>query len=332
MYGEVLSKAWKIIWKHKVLWIFGFLAGCGAGGGSQSFRSFYNFPGSSGTGNSGGNTPQMPYKLPPEIEAYIAQLTQSLVQVPAWFWLLLAAISCLVAILVVVLNTTGRAGLVLGTWAVEAGAQKLPFGQLFEESLGYFWRVFFLQLVIGLLAFAVGLVMALPLLFSVSTGGLSGLCFIPLCCIAFPIFWLLNVWNEQAVVAAVGENLGFSQSLSGSWLLVRKNLAPYLIMSLILGIGSLIVNFIAALPLFIILWPVISGMMFTSGAQALGSGLLFSGIAFLCYAPVLILINSIVKAYLGAAWTLTYRWITMPPKLTEEIVNPPQVITYSANK
>ena len=329
MYGEVLSKAWKIIWKHKVLWIFGFLAGCGAGGGGNGRSNLSNL---SGTGDQGGNTPQFPSTVPPEIQAYITQLTQTLAQIPVWFWLLLLVIFFLVMILVVVLNTTGRAGLVLGTWAVEVGAEKLPFGQLFEESLGYFWRVFFLGLVIGLIAFAVGLIMVLPLLFTVSTGGISGLCFIPLCCVAIPIFWLLNVWNEQAVVAAVGENLSFSQSLLGGWLLVRKNLAPYLIMSLILGISSLIVNFIAALPLFIILWPVISGMMLTPGAQALGSGLLFSGIAFLCYAPVLILINSIVKAYLGAAWTLTYRWITMPPKLTEEIVNPPQVITYSANK
>lgn len=57
--------------------------------------------------------------------------------------------------------------------------------------------------------------------------------------------------------------------------------------------------------------------------------LLFSGIALLCYMPVLIVFNSILKVYLGAAWTLTYRWITLPPKLTEEIINPPQVYTYS---
>jgi len=38
-FGEVLSKAWRIVWKHKVLWIFGFLAslGQGWGGGSSSY-------------------------------------------------------------------------------------------------------------------------------------------------------------------------------------------------------------------------------------------------------------------------------------------------------
>ncbi len=35
-FSEVLTRAWQIIWKHKVLWIFGILAGCGQGGGGSS--------------------------------------------------------------------------------------------------------------------------------------------------------------------------------------------------------------------------------------------------------------------------------------------------------
>ena len=38
--GAVLSRAWEIIWNHKVLWIFGILAGCatGANSGGSNFR------------------------------------------------------------------------------------------------------------------------------------------------------------------------------------------------------------------------------------------------------------------------------------------------------
>ena len=32
-FGEVPARAWQIIWKHKVLWIFGIFAGCARGGG-----------------------------------------------------------------------------------------------------------------------------------------------------------------------------------------------------------------------------------------------------------------------------------------------------------
>ncbi len=41
-FGEVFSKAWKIIWKYKILWLFGIFASCsgggGGGGGGKRFR------------------------------------------------------------------------------------------------------------------------------------------------------------------------------------------------------------------------------------------------------------------------------------------------------
>ena len=55
-FGEILTKAWKIIWKFKVLWIFGILASCGQGGGSGG-----------GGGNTGvqfsGDDPNIPYRF-----------------------------------------------------------------------------------------------------------------------------------------------------------------------------------------------------------------------------------------------------------------------------
>ena len=32
-FGEVLTKTWKIIWKYKILWLFGIFASCSGGGG-----------------------------------------------------------------------------------------------------------------------------------------------------------------------------------------------------------------------------------------------------------------------------------------------------------
>ena len=48
--GEVLSKAWKIIWKNKVLWIFGILSSCGRGSGGGGGGGNSNFN-SNGSGN-----------------------------------------------------------------------------------------------------------------------------------------------------------------------------------------------------------------------------------------------------------------------------------------
>ena len=60
--GDVLSQSWKIIWKHKVLWIFGLLAGCGTA--------------STSTGN-GGVTYQV--DAPTGLEQYFADLDPGLV-------------------------------------------------------------------------------------------------------------------------------------------------------------------------------------------------------------------------------------------------------------
>ena len=38
--GEVLTKAWQITWKFKVLWIFGILAGCGENNRASFNNSF----------------------------------------------------------------------------------------------------------------------------------------------------------------------------------------------------------------------------------------------------------------------------------------------------
>ncbi len=56
-FGEVLTKAWQIVWKFKVLWIFGILAGCGGNNGSR-----FNFNGGNSGGGSGGsgNSGQLP--------------------------------------------------------------------------------------------------------------------------------------------------------------------------------------------------------------------------------------------------------------------------------
>ena len=44
-FGYVLKRAWQIIWKFKVLWIFGILASCGQAGSSGGSNSGYRFSG-----------------------------------------------------------------------------------------------------------------------------------------------------------------------------------------------------------------------------------------------------------------------------------------------
>ena len=199
-YSEVLTKAWRIVWKHKILWIFGILAGCGTGGGGG------------GGGGSGARWEQSsPFSQggTGEIERAVQQAGQWISE--HWWVIALVILALLVLWAVAVfLGTIGKIGLIRGTFKVDGGAEKLGFGELFRESLPFFWRVFLLTFLIGL-AF---LVVFLPLvLFGVVTAGVGFLCILPLMCILVPVLWAVGIVVHQANNAIVVENLGMLDGL-----------------------------------------------------------------------------------------------------------------------
>ena len=71
-FGEVLTRAWQIIWKHRVLWIFGILASCGRGGGG----------GNGGGGNSGFQTQGPDINVPPQLEQFFNWVAQNVTSQP----------------------------------------------------------------------------------------------------------------------------------------------------------------------------------------------------------------------------------------------------------
>jgi len=297
-YGEIINSAWKMIWKHKVLWIFGFLASCGARQGSN-----FNY-------RSAGSNTNSTNPLTPELENWFRQLGLTFQQNP-WLVGLIIFIVLLVILLLAILNTIGTAGSIRGAWLVAGGAEQLSFSELWESSLGYFWRIFFLSLTSGFAVWAPIIIIGMLAFLAVGSANLTTalICMgVSVCLVFIPYLWLVQVWFNQATIAAVGENLGFSASISQGWTLATKNLGPYIVMSLILGVATTVVGFTFSLPLIIILAPVFAAYL-AGGAQSAGSALTTALIASVCYSPVLMLVNSIVVAYMNSAWTLTYRQV-----------------------
>ena len=97
-YGEVLSRAWQIIWKHKVLWIFGILASCS----SSNYGSITSGSGSSWQAN------EFPY-----------QIERTINLIPDWQIVMFIGMIFLVVLVLVILaiflGTIGRIGLIRGT-------------------------------------------------------------------------------------------------------------------------------------------------------------------------------------------------------------------------
>ena len=304
-FGEVLTRAWQIIWKHKVLWIFGILASCARGGGSGS---------SGGGGNSGyqtgsGDNPFSGDK----IERVMNQVGNFLEN--NW-WIIVAVVVGIILLSFVFyfLGMMGRVALIRGVAQADKDAESLSFGELWAESMPFFWRVFGLNFLIGL-AF---LVLFIPLvLFGIVTAGIGFLCLIPLLCIMVPLSWVVMAIIEQAQNAIVLEDLNMLDGFKRGWEIVKANAVPIIIMMLILGIGSGIIGVIIALPIIIAVVPAVIGM---AVSQQTLTPFYIAAACCVAYFPVLLFFNGILTAYIQASWTLTYLRLVKPQEEAPVII------------
>ncbi|HEX5942458.1 MAG TPA: hypothetical protein VFY66_09275 [Anaerolineales bacterium] len=305
-FGEVLTRAWQIIWKHKVLWIFGILAGCGRGGG-----------GGSGGGQIRGSGDQ-PF---PQLEQFFQQISQWIENNP---WIVAVFILLVIALVIlsIFLGTIGRISLIRGTYQADGGTERLNFGELFSESMPYFWRVFGLSLLIFLIALFVFIPLALGgALFSVVTAGIGAICLLPLICLLIPLLWAFSVVIEQANVAIVLENLSIGDGFRKGWEVVRANVGPILVLTLIIFIGSGVLGFFIAIPLIAAVAPLIFG-----AANNTTGPIWITVICCALYFPILLVLSGILNAYVQSVWTLTYMRLTAKPPLD----NPPVVLEANA--
>jgi len=313
-FGEVLTRAWQIIWKHKVLWIFGILASCGRGGGSGN------------SGGGGNNYSSSAPDLPPQFMEWAQWIENNLTS----FIAITVAVVCVIWIVTVFLGTIGKIGLIRGTAQVEGGAESLIFGQLFSESTPYFWRMFGLSLILAvplLIVFAA--LFAGLIVFAISASGSSDaagmgiVAMVPLMlgcfCLLIPIMFVVGMIFRQSERAIVLEELGVMPAISRGWEIFRANLGPVILMTIILGVIGFVVGLVIAIPIIIIVFPAI--FAFAAGGAQNTTPLIFMGICICLYFPIALVLQGIMTAYTESAWTLTYMRLTKPQD--NEPVAPP---------
>jgi hypothetical protein len=303
-FGEVLTRAWQIIWKHKVLWIFGILAGCGRGG--------TRFNSSSRGGDGGGG------QLPPEMLRILQTIQENLTA--------FIVAGCILLLLIwavtIFLGTIGRIGLIRGTFRVEEGAERLLFGPLFSESTPYFWRMLGVSLIVAVpFLFVLAALIAGLVAFGISasngsdagTVGLVGMVplFIGCLCLLIPVMFVIGMIIRQAENAIVLENMRVLPALRRGWEVFRANLGPIILMAIILAVIALVIGFVIALPVIVIVFP--SVIAFAAGDRQNWTPLILMIIGLCIYIPILLVLNGIMTAYLESVWTLTYMRLTAKP-------------------
>jgi hypothetical protein len=311
-YSEVFSKAWKIIWKFKALWIFGILSSCarassGGGGGSSG--------GGGGSSNLIQNQGMMlspNVVFPKQVYQWYLQFQHALDSEPWAVFLMIMAVFFVVSALVIVsifLGVLGRVGVARGAWLADEGEESLGFSRIFNESKPYFWRVFLFFLLLVGVSIAVGAIVWLPiLLVIIFTLGLGLLFLIPLFIV---VAFAIKILIEQTIVAIVGEDLGVFAAIERAWKLLIEKPWPQIVVGLAVTIGEIAVMFVLVIPIFVIMVPFLISIFFQTDA-VIGVGALVSGAGFVLYLPLMILASGIMYAYIGSLWALTFKRLTQP--------------------
>jgi hypothetical protein len=293
-FGLVLRRSWELIWKNKVLWIFGILASCSTGGG--------NFGGGFNYQMSPGDTQFRPEQLDQwsrDFETFVNQ----------GGWAIILAIFCaviLISLLFWVIGIFGKVGLIKGILKADAGSA-VSFRPLASESWGMLGSALGLNFVLILIPLAfllVLLILAIPI--GIFTFGIGLICLV---CLFIPVALAYGVYTELANVALVRDQRGVGAALSGAWELIRAQFAPLAAMAVVLLVGGFVVGLILLLPFAAVALPAILSLA-SRDPNAVGGGLLTSGILFLILLPFYFIATGIIQGYLHSAWTLTYLQLT----------------------
>ena len=286
-FGGNLRRAWEITWKYKILWLFGILSALAGGRASLNFNNGPRFP--------NGFDPTDPNAFP-RLQRNFPSLTQNTI---IGIGLGILCLAIIIGIVLFVLHIIGRGGLIGGIQLADTTGQ-VSFGQAWGIGVKHFWTVLLIGLIVAIAAGILGIAS----IFAAAT-----VCLIPLACIGFLLVAALGVFAYLAQIAAVTENLSFSEAIGRALAIVQANVGSVLLLAVLLTIIDGILSFIIALPLGIVFAPVLAAMFAAANGnqQAAGAALAISGLCLVIYIPILIVLRGIVETWIVSNWTLAYK-------------------------
>jgi hypothetical protein len=286
-FGEVLTRAGQITWKHKNLWLAGIVVSLiGALTGSISLI----------------------FSPSASMFADPAEVNRALPSI-----LLSNGLILLLTLLSIPLYVVGMSVPSLGTFQVEKGKEKVNFGELIRAVLPYFWRVLGMLVVVWGGMFAIVLILfACIAILSLITFGIGALCAVPLIILFIPLGILVYALMEQGVSAVLVDNLGFSSALQRAWELVKKNLGVMALLSMIIYLGATAISMVISVPIMIPMF----GFLFNMGAEpdmeAIDQLFRNMSVWVLVFSPLYAILQGILLTYMQSVWTLTYMRLTRP--------------------
>jgi hypothetical protein len=317
-YGDILSRAWNIVWNNKFMLVLGFLAALGTGGGSGGANANFSF----GSGQ---------FEVSPRSADDIAGFF-------ARFGPLILGLVCLIFVVGIVLwliRLTAQAGLISAAARIDAG-ESVSFGQAFSAGTGKLGRMVGVNLVmygpftlLGLIAASFALFTSGTAILNAAFGGGSGdpeaiftslaffgACLACLACLLIPLMILVSAVYPFAQRGAVLADLSVIESIRHGWNVVRANLADVIlliILFLVLSFVFVMVMSIVLIPFALLAFgPAIVDIVANDAFRAIDALFLVGGV--ICFGLVAAAVNAILVALRSTAVTLAYQHFVTKPE------------------
>lgn len=305
-YGDLFTRAWRIVWHNKFMFVLGFLASLGAGGSSR-------------TGNFTTSFDEVPTDIGIQLRTFLALYLPAITA--------LICIGLFIAVALWLLRLTTQAGLISAASQIDNG-EKVTFGNSFTAGLSKLGTMLGINVILYGPFFLLGLLMAAVTLGLVATAAVGesignidelvpvitslgvflaciGLTF----CAMLPLVLLVTIIYPFAQRAAVLDDLGVTDSIRHGWLTVRQNIAGVallIIIFIVLGLVYGIVVFAITLPLAAIaLFPLIISVLVEASFGISEFFLLACG--GLIIALIISALNAVLVAFRSAVVTLAYQ-------------------------
>lgn len=304
-FGKVLGRAWEITWRWKMLWVLGFLAALGQGGGSYPQ---YNYTFSE---QDFGRWAYQPGIFAEEFFSGIAVLVLGL-----------CCLALIIGIILWVVSIIARGGLIAAVQQVEVEGET-SFRRAWSAGARKFWTLFglgilaalpiILLVIIGIIILTIGITAGVGLLEVGEAAGITAMILVTvtcggfLCCglvVLVVILEQIRIYGERA---AILEDLGWIDAFKRGWQILVENIGATLILWLIffaLGIVIFGIIFVIMLALSV---PMLALFVNADPGWLLIGPLCVGGVIG---AIVYAVIRSIIVAFTSSTWTLAFMELT----------------------
>jgi hypothetical protein len=304
-YGAILKKSWDIVWRHKILWLFGLFAGAGS---AVNFN--YNY----GSGSrSTGSTTGLSSAVRAGWLAFQRFLEQNLGVIIIAFIVLF-----LVGLLLWIVSVAARGGLIHLANEAETG-REVRAGDGWSTGFHKWGRVFGIEFLVALpallLAFVLAGVVGVAAVAALRGGGsqealsravaglaCGGICFVVVFGIMVAVISVvLGMIAQVALRYAVLQDQRVMDSLKQGWRDLWGRRGVFTMALIQFGVG---IAYGIAVGIVAVILVVPAVIAFVAGGWLVGSVMI--AVAIL----VLIVPSSVYSAFYHTAWTLFFRRMT----------------------